>query len=117
MIQLLLSRGANPNICTNPVHPLVYTVLTGDLLITGRLLECGANANHILPDEVIKMPPPPLLPPNIDLGCELMNGTIVTMPLNTVTVGRLFSLAPCHKEGDHQYSRHGEDPPPTWSQP
>ena len=52
LIKLLLSRGANPNISSMPMPPLLYAILVGDLELIENLLTRGANTDYCLPDEV-----------------------------------------------------------------
>lgn len=52
LVQLLLSRGADPNASSIPLQPMFYAVLVGDVAVTRKLLECGARADDCLPGEV-----------------------------------------------------------------
>lgn len=51
-INLLLQRGADPNLCSVPLPPLFYTIRAGDLEAVQVLLKGGANTEHCLPLEV-----------------------------------------------------------------
>ena len=51
-MQLLLRRGANPNVCSVPMPALVFTIKAGDMEATKLLLLKGADANLRLSDKV-----------------------------------------------------------------
>jgi len=51
-MQLLLRRGANPNVCSVPMPALVFTIKAGDMQATKLLLLKGADANLRLPNKV-----------------------------------------------------------------
>ena len=51
-INLLLQRGADPNLCSIPLPPLFYTIRAGDPQAVERLLNSGANTEQCLPIEV-----------------------------------------------------------------
>ena len=52
IVQLLLSRGADPNASSIPLPPMFYAVLVGDVAVTKKLLECGGRADDCLPGKV-----------------------------------------------------------------
>lgn len=52
IVQLLLSRGADPSASSIPLPPMFYAVLVGDVTVTRKLLESGARADDCLPGEV-----------------------------------------------------------------
>ena len=54
-MQLLLRRGANPNVCSVPMPALVFTIKAGDMEATKLLLLKGADANLRLSDKVGNM--------------------------------------------------------------
>lgn len=61
-IKLLLTRGANPNVCSVPMPALVFTIKAGDIEATRLLLLKGADANLRLADKVPHLSIPDLSP-------------------------------------------------------